>query len=72
MHIDPYNHMEIARPKDGYPNRPCYYKPEMEEVTTGCQRKSWGTHRKRSCAGGGNRVLDTTKDKTRIRKTTAI
>ena len=53
-------------------NRPCYYKPEMEEVTTGCKSKSWGRHRKRPCVGGGNSVLKTTKDKTRRRETTAI
>ena len=44
----------------------------MEEVTKGCQSKSWSRHRKRSCVGGGNSVLTTTNDKTRRRKTTAI
>ena len=50
----------------------CIYKPETEEVTTGCQSKSWSGHRMLSCAGGGNSVLKTTKDKTRRRKTIAI
>ena len=48
------------------------HKPEMEEVITGCQSKSWGRYRKRSCVGGGISVFKITKDKTRRRETTAI